>query len=165
MRAKNKVLGNVGEGIKKKFSSIVNEKNIKFNIHYDGKALPELDSSKVKPVKEERIAVLAKSPDLPGGEQLLAIPALESGKGLAQKEAIVQILQDLGVLHNLIGVCQDTTGANKGIERRGAYFRLCKELKLSLLCLDCRRHMKELHIKHMAQSLAGPPPQMEMPCS
>ena len=34
VRAKNKVLGNVGEGIKKNSSMLLMKKNIKFNIHY-----------------------------------------------------------------------------------------------------------------------------------
>ena len=54
--------------------------------------------------------------------------------GLAQKNAIMELLEFYGITVNVIGMSQDTTAANVGKDR-GAFGRVCKELDLCLLKL------------------------------
>ena len=44
---------------------------------------------------------------------------------------------------------QDTTVANVGKDK-GVFMRVCKELDLCLLRIDCRRHIIELEVKQFA---------------
>ena len=72
--------------------------------------------------------------------------------GLAQKNAIMELLEFYGITANVIGMSQDTTAANVGKDR-GAFGRVCKELDLCLLRVDCRRHVIELEVKHYATAI------------
>ena len=61
----------------------VQEKGARIILHYDGKLVEELERGKTKRKKYDRLALLAKTPDLPGqdSEQLLGIPEIVNGKG------------------------------------------------------------------------------------
>ena len=83
------------------------------------------------------------------GEQLLGIPPLDGGTGGHQKDAIIELLDIYDIRNNIVALCQDTTAANTG-PYKGAFIMLCKELGVALLRVDCRHHIKELHIKHYA---------------
>ena len=67
--------------------------------------------------------------------------------GLAQKNAIIELLEFYGITVNVIGMSQDTTAANVGKDK-GAFGRVCKELDLCLLRIYYRRHVIELEVKH-----------------
>ena len=67
--------------IRNSFTKVVKEKKARIVLHADGKLCPELNRSKVKRKKKDRLAVIARSPDLPDGEQLLGIPEIEKGTG------------------------------------------------------------------------------------
>ena len=108
---------------------------------------------KVKRKKKDRLAIIARSPDLPdGGEQLLGIPELQSGSGLKQTEAILALTDELK--ENIIASAQDTCGTNTGT-KKGVVVRLSKHLDVPLLRLDCRRHTVELRVKHYAEIISG----------
>ena len=82
-RYSKKVKGKLAQKIRDNFQKSVKEKRARIVIHYDGKLVQELDMKKVKRKKKDRLAIIARSPDLPdGGEQLLGIPELQSGSGL-----------------------------------------------------------------------------------
>ena len=71
--------------------------------------------------------------------------------GRAQKNAIRELLE---FYVNVIVMIQDTTAANVGKDK-GVFMRVCKELDLCLLRIDCRRHVIELEVKHYAMAIIG----------
>ena len=121
----------------------------KGTVHYDGKLLHELSQYKVKPWKDDHLAIIFQSVNIPHGEQLLGIPPLDGGTGEHQKDAIVELLDMYNVRNHTVALCQNTTAANTG-PYKGAFIMLCKELRVALLRVDSRHHIKELHIKHYA---------------
>ena len=152
-RYTKKVKGKLAQKIRDNFQKSVKEKRARIVIHYDGKLVQELDMKKVKRKKKDRLAIIARSPDLPdGGEQLLGIPELQSGSGLKQTEAILALTDELK--ENIIGSAQDTCGTNTGT-KKGVVVRLSKHLDVPLLRLDCRRHTVELRVKHYAEIISG----------
>ena len=52
----------------------------------------------------------------------------------------------------MIGTCQDTTSSNTGCHS-GAVVRFQKHYDRQLLQLDCRRHVKELHVGHFGTGI------------
>ena len=152
-RYTKKVKGKLAQKIRDNFQKSVKEKRARIVIHYDGKLVQELDMKKVKRKKKDRLAIIARSPDLPdGGEQLLGIPELQSGSGLKQTEAILALTDELK--ENIIASAQDTCGTNTGT-KKGVVVRLSKHLDVPLLRLDCRRHTVELRVKHYAEIISG----------
>ena len=83
------------------------------------------------------------------GEQLFGIPPLDGGTRGHQKEAIIELLDMYDIRNHIVTFWQDTTAANTG-PYKGAFIMLCKELGVALLRVNCRHHIKELHIKHYA---------------
>ena len=162
----------VAKNIKLNYTKEVRSKGARIIIHYDGKLMEILLRFLVKRKKNDRVGILAKSPDLPedAREQLLGIPELASGTGklmflisclpftifpgLAQKNAIVELLEYFGITGHVIGMAQDTTAANVAREK-GTFARLCKELDRPLLRVDCRRHVTELEVKHYSVPVSG----------
>ena len=73
----------VAAKIKEKYTKLVKEKGARIFIHYDGKLMEVLLRYLVKRKKNDRVGILARSPDLPDEmrEQLLGIPGLASGTG------------------------------------------------------------------------------------
>ena len=152
-RYTKKVKGKLAQKIRDNFQKGVKEKRARLVIHYDGKLVHELDRHKVKRKKKDRLAIIARSPDLPdGGEQLLGIPELQSGSGLKQTEAILALTDNLK--EHIIASSQDTCGTNTGT-KKGVVVRLSKHLNVPLLRLDCRRHTVELRVKHYAEIISG----------
>ena len=81
-RDKARAEGLVANKIKTEFRKKMDEdKSIKLICHFDGKKLPVINSDKVKTPLKDRVAILVKSPDIPFGEQLMAVPQLVDGKG------------------------------------------------------------------------------------
>ena len=112
--------------------------------------MEEIAQGKVKRKKRDRLAVVARSPDIP--EQLLGIPELPTGSGLNQTAAIRSLTEPIEEL--IIGTSQDTCATNTGVNR-GVVVRLSRHLNVLLLRLDCRRHIVELWIKHYAEVVSG----------
>ena len=87
-------------------------------------------------------------------EKLLGIVPLDHGTGEAQANAVLSLLQEFGMIESIIGLSYDTTGSNTG-HISGAVVRLERLLGRSLLKLPCRRHMIELHVKHVSKAVSG----------
>ena len=125
--------------------------------HFDGKMMKELMDNnmvKVDREKEDRMAVFVTSPDLIDKEQLLGIPALEDGTGKRQQMGVMKLLNEWGVWGSLVGLVYDTTSSNTGIWK-GAVTLIEKEKQFPVLKIPCRRHVHELHAKHVALQISG----------
>ena len=149
-RITKKVKKKLGQKIREKYKYDAKKKKARLVIHYDGKLVNEIARHKVKKKKRDRLAVVAKSPDLP--EQLLGIPELPTGSGLNQTAAIRSLTEPIEEL--IIGTSQDTCATNTGVNR-GVVVRLSKHLNVLLLRFDCRRHIVELWIKHFGEVISG----------
>ena len=149
-RITKKVKQKLGEKIREKYREDAKKKKARLIIHYDGKLVQEIARHKVKRKKRDRLAVVARSPDI--DEQLLGIPELPTGSGLNQTAAIRSLTEPIEEL--IIGTAQDTCSTNTGVHR-GVVVRLSKHLNVLLLRLDCRRHIVELWIKHYAEVVSG----------
>ena len=66
---------------------------------------------------------------------------------------MVSLLESFGIIDRVVGLSFDTTASNTGCEQ-GACVRIERHLKRSLLWLACRRHVLELHIKHVSKEVA-----------
>ena len=149
-RITKKVKKKLGQKIREKYREDAKKKKARLVIHYDGKLVEEIAQGKVKKKKRDRLAVVARSPDIP--EQLLGIPELPTGSGLNQTAAIRSLTEPIEEL--IIGTSQDTCATNTGVNR-GVVVRLSKHLNVLLLRFDCRRHIVELWIKHFGEVISG----------
>ena len=144
--------------VKEKATSIrdrfaqLNDKRTKI-IHFDGKSVEELTNNVV--TKKERMAVLVSSFDLEF-PQLLGVPAIATGSGVDQEATLAQLIESWNIKDLLVGMAFDTTAANTG-SWSGACILLEKYLGYAILWLACRRHVNELHIKHVALKVSGRP--------
>ena len=73
----------VAQEIKVKYTKLVREKGARIFIHYDGKLMEILLRFQVKRKKNDRVGILACSPDLSDENkvQLLGVPELANGTG------------------------------------------------------------------------------------
>ena len=118
-----------------KWVKMVKEMGLKVILHYDGKLVEELERSKVKRLKFDRLSVIARLPEIDGpeSEQLLGIPEIKNGKGITQTQAIFELLDHYDIRNNVIAFCQDTTSANVG-NKQGV--TACSGKKCDRLHLD-----------------------------
>ena len=140
----SKFAGDVKETFKK------TAKDKLFVVHFDGKQLEEFTDG-VKATKE-RLSVLVSSPSL-DHVQVLGAPALDGQTGDEIFAGVLSLLEEFGVTNSVIGMSFDTTASNTGAHQ-GSCARLESQLQTALLWLACRRHVMELHIKHVAKVLA-----------
>jgi hypothetical protein len=56
--------------------------------------------------------------------KLLEIPVIPDSTGVAQHRAVVNLLEDWGILKNVIGLCSDTTASNTGSLKGSAKFQV-----------------------------------------
>ena len=140
--------------IKEKFKAALEEGDKRLIVHYDGKMMEEIGSDQVTKCKKDRLAVLVRSPDLVDKEQLLGIPQLEKSTGFAQQEGVSKLLDEWGASDSVIGTVYDTTASNTG-KKLGSVIRLERKLGRSLIKMPCRRHVQELHAKHVALAVSG----------
>ena len=144
-RTSKKSLHSYADNVKEAFKEIAKDKF--FVCHFDGKQLEEF-SGGIKATKE-RLSVLVSSPDLDHAQVLGAV-ALDGQTGNEIFVGVIQLLEDFGLTDRIIGMSFDTTASNTGV-RQGACARLENDLTRALLWLACRRHVMELHIKHVAK--------------
>ena len=78
---------------------------------------------------------------------------LEGQKGEDILNGVVKLLEDFGVADRLVAMSFDTTSSNTG-KHQGACIRLEKFKEKALLWLACRRHILELHVKHVSEAVA-----------
>lgn len=139
------------EKIKERFQ-MADFKNVV--LHWDGKLLPNL----LQKENVERLAILVSSGD---EQQLLGVPVLVDGTGVAQSEAICETLNEWGVSEKIEAICFDTTPANTG-RVNGTCTLVEKALGRNLLYLACRHHILEIVLKAVFDlkigSTTGPHP-------
>ena len=134
------------EAIKNKFR--VESKSSVLQIHWDGKLLPDLEDIHHL-VYRLAITVSGKNID-----QILGIPKLERGTGVAMSESIVQMLNDWEIGFNLVcGLVFDTTSSNTGTT--SACILLEEQLDQKLLYLACRHHIYEIFLRAAWEHLMG----------
>ena len=106
------------------------------------------------------IAVLVSSPQFGSGpphygqSQLLGIPAVQNGTGAEMSRAVLHLLHEWHSASNVIAMCYDTTNSNSG-GNIGDCVNIERGLAHSCLCLPCRRHISELHIKWACLAISG----------
>ena len=101
------------------------------------------------------MAVIVTSELLPEG-QVLGVPAVQSGTGEEIAEGVLEVLEEWGLGSSQIaGLSFDTTASNTGAWN-GACVILEERLECKLLYLACRRHIHELHIKHVSVNVGRP---------
>ena len=147
-RTSKQSINKYADDIKEAFKAGAKDKL--FVVHFDGKQIQDFTGG-VKRMKE-RLSVLVSSPSLEHGQVLGAL-ALDGQTGDQIFQGVMSLLLDFGVAERIIGMSFDTTASNTGV-RQGACARLETHLKKALLWLACRRHVLELHIKHVAQVAA-----------
>ena len=86
--------------------------------------------------------------------KLLGIPTIEDSTGASQHRAVVHLLNNWGILKNVIGLCFDTTASNTG-RFKGSATTIESTIGKSVLWLACRHHVYELHVKHVSDSIIG----------
>ncbi len=85
---------------------------------------------------------------------MLGIPVIPDSTGVAQHRAVVDLLEDWGILNNVIGLCFDTTASNTG-RLKGSAAIIKSTVDHSVLWLACRHHVYELDMKHVSVSIIG----------
>lgn len=117
--------------IKESFNPRVN-----LTIHWDGKIFSALTSKN----KVDRLAVLVSGE---GVSKLLGVPAITSGTGESQANAVYKLIEDWGLINRITSMCFDTTASNTGLDR-GACSKLEEKLGRKLYPFACRHHILEL---------------------
>ena len=147
-RAGKRVISEAAESIKSNYQLAI--KDTYLTLHFDGKSVKEYTGN-VK-VINERLAVLVSS--YKAAPQLLGVPSIPSSSGSDQEAAIEKLIVKWGILPNVIALCFDTTSSNTG-KWRGACIMIEHMKGMGLLWLACRRHVYEIHIKHISKAVTG----------
>ncbi|XP_065649774.1 uncharacterized protein LOC136078272 [Hydra vulgaris] len=144
LRAADKVINDESKRIKDHLRNFRNNnKNILVQLHFDGKVCHEYTDGKKS--EKDRLAILIN-----GNMEthLLGIPAISSGTGENQKNAIRDILNCFDLTNSIQAVTFDTTRINTG-NKNGADSLLVNEVfQRPVLSIACRHHINELHITH-----------------
>ncbi len=117
-------------------------------IHWDGKIVQVMSG-----LTEDRVAVVLSSTCGIGGK-FLASPAIGSGTGRAQADAVFQVCINWDLINNIRAMCFDTTASNSG-HLSGAAVLFERLLGRSLFHLACRHHIAELHVGHANEDCRG----------
>ena len=120
-----------------------------FVLHYDTKLVDPKGRD-----REDRAAVLYS-----GGPHkqpyLLGIPRFESSSGKDVETGVLKELEKYDInLEKCVGTCYDTTSSNSGL-KKGAHFRIEKDVGHAILELECRKHVQELHVTHANKAVFG----------
>jgi len=108
-------------------------------VHWDGKLLPALTGKGLV----DRLPIVAS---VNGHEQLLGVPALNTGTGSDQANAVYQTLVEWCLTENVQAFCSDTTASNTG-RLNGACVLLEQLLECEIVYLPCRHHIYEIVLK------------------
>ncbi|KAL4141447.1 hypothetical protein QTP88_004085 [Uroleucon formosanum] len=108
-------------------------------VHWDGKLLPALTGKGLV----DRLLIVAS---VNGHEQLLGVPALNTGTGSDQANAVYQTLVEWCLTENVQAFCSDTTVSNTG-RLNGACVLLEQLLEREIVYLPCRHHIYEIVLK------------------
>ncbi|KAL4144007.1 hypothetical protein QTP88_006252 [Uroleucon formosanum] len=121
------------ENIRNKYKLSIDDS---VTIHWDGNLLPSL----IEKHNVDRLPIVASCN---GKEQLLGVPALDTGTGADQANAIFQTLEDWCITDNIQALCYDTTASNTG-RIKGACILLEQLLQPNILYVPCRHHIYEI---------------------
>jgi hypothetical protein len=158
-RARLEATSDRASDVKQQFRDLMEDRKKLVVAHFDSKEIEDqIDDIENK----DRLAILVSSPHFGvgpphyGQPQLLGIPAVPNGTGAEMSKTVLQHLDDWNARENIIGLCYDTTSSNSG-GKNGACINIEKGLGHSCLCLPCRRHIYELHIKWAVLAISGRP--------
>lgn len=126
------------ENIRKEYKLSIDDAVI---LHWDGKLLPALTGQK----DVDRLPTVVSCN---GIDQLLGVPAIDTGTGLDQADAIFHMFNDWCITENVQAFCCDTTASNTG-RIKGSCVSLENYLKRNILYLPCRHHIYELVLKNV----------------
>ncbi|KAL4113207.1 hypothetical protein QTP88_016873 [Uroleucon formosanum] len=124
------------ENIRNKYKLSIDDS---VTIHWDGKLL----SSLIGKHNVDRLPIVASCN---GKEQLLGVPALDTGTGANQANAIFQTLEDWCITDNMQALCCDTTASNTGCIK-GACILLEQLLQRNILYVPYRHHIYEIVLR------------------
>ena len=116
-------------------------------IQWDTKLMPDIMGKEAV----DRMPVIISQQT---GAQLLGIPKIQSGTGVAMAEAILQLLVEWNVADKIVGMSFDTTSTNTG-HTNGACSLLEKSLGKRLLWLACDHHVYEIMLRTAFESKFG----------
>jgi len=116
-------------------------------IHCDGKILPALTGNE----NTDRLAVIVSGC---GIMKLLGVPRIPNATGIAQANAVFQLINYWHLKDRIHFMCFDTTSSNTG-GKAGACILLQQKLEKQLLWLACRHHMHELIVANVFSLLMG----------
>ncbi|KAL4090485.1 hypothetical protein QTP88_025312 [Uroleucon formosanum] len=108
-------------------------------VHWDGKLLPALTGKGLV----DRLPIVAS---VNGHEQLLGVPALNTGTGSDQANAVYQTIVEWCLTENVQAFCSDATASNTG-RLNGACVLLEQLLEREIVYLPCRHHIYEIVLK------------------
>ena len=124
-------------------------KNKHFGVHFDGKQIKDFTDGVKK--EKERLPVVVSSPDMEKS-QILGAQGLDGQAGNDIAESVIIQLEEFKIKDQVVGLSFDTTATNTG-SVQGACTRLEAALGRKLMWLACRRHIQELHVKHVDSKL------------
>ena len=122
-------------------------------VHWDEKILPFLTGKKTV----DRLPVLVSGKDFPKvGEscQLLGVPRIEAGTGIAQAAAVNHLLETWHVKDRVVGMVFDSTASNTGRNAEACKL-LGEKLQRNLLWLAHRHHSHEIILSSVFTSSFG----------
>ena len=143
LRQRSIVRQRIAQDIKQTF-----QPEVTLTVHWDGKMLAGLISKK----KEDRLAIAVSGE---GISKLLAVPAIPSGTGKAQADAVFEAIEDWKITDRVTFMCFGTTSSNTGREI-GACIKLEEKFGKKLFHFACRHHIHELLPAAAFDSLFGP---------
>jgi hypothetical protein len=117
-------------------------------LHWDGKLMQDLTGDN----KVDRLPIIVSGS---GTEQLLCVPKLCSGTGLAMAEALMDTISEWGIADSIKALSFDTTSSNTG-RLNGACTLFEQRLGRNVLHLACRHHIHEIMLEEAFSITMGP---------
>lgn len=111
-------------------------------VHWDTKYFNDITGNE----KVDRLPVVISQNV---GSQLLGVPRIINGSGIAMATAVYELLVEWNALEDLTTMCFDTTSTNTG-HLNGACVLLEQMLGRSLLALACRHHILRLCLQRFS---------------
>lgn len=121
---------------------------VPLTIHWDGKILEDITGRE----KVDRLPILVSGE---GVEQLLNVPKLDAGTGIATACAVHETSESWSISNRIKSMCFDTTASNTGL-RKGACILLEQKMEKDMLWLACRHHIMEIMLEAVVTSLLPP---------
>lgn len=109
---------------------------VPLTVHWDGKLMKDLTTQ----AHVDRLPILVSGS---GVSQLLQVAKIPNGTGKEQAKAVVDALEEWGLVEKVVGMAFDTTASNTG-RINGACTLIEQKLGKNLLYFACRHHMLEL---------------------